>query len=74
MSPATAWTELSVTDTGWQQAVPSLGNPDDDYYIDVIFEGTVFFNPGVTHTELSVAATAATELTAPSTSWTEVTI
>ena len=73
MSPATSWTELSVTGAGWQQGIPVTGNNPDDYYIDVLFEDTVFFNTGVTHTEMSLSsATVGTELSVASTSWTEV--
>lgn len=73
MSPATPWTELTVTGAGWQQGIPiASGNPDD-YYIDVLFEGTPFFNPGVTHAKMSVAATASTEMTVAATVWTELT-
>lgn len=72
--PATPWTELSITGAGWQQGIPvATGNPDD-YYIDVLFEGTVFFNPGTTHTKMSLgSATVGTELSVAPTIWTELT-
>ena len=73
MSPATSWTELTVTAAGWQQGIPVVAGNPDDYFVDVLFEGTVFFNPHAAHTELSVAATSGTELTTPATSWTELT-
>lgn len=74
MSPATPWTELTVTAAGWQQGIPVVAGNPDDYFVDVLFEGTVFFNPHVPHTELSLASpTSGTELTAPLTTWTELT-
>lgn len=75
MSPATSWTELTVTDVGWQMGIPVSGGNPDDFYVDFLFEGSEFFAPGPpSWVELSVGATAGTELTSPSTSWTEVTI
>lgn len=74
MSPATSWTELTVDAAGWQHGIPVAGGNPDDYFIDVLFEGTVFFNPHVSHTELSLgSATSHTELTTPATTWTELT-
>ena len=74
MSPATPWAELTVTGAGWQQGIPVAGGNPDDYFIDVLFEGTPFFNPGVTYTKLSVAATTSAELTVAAASWTELTL
>ena len=73
MSPATSWTELTATGAGWQQGIPVAGGNPDDYFIDVLFEGTVFFNAAAAHTEMSGAATAGTELTVAATVWTELT-
>lgn len=74
MSPATIWTELTVTDGGWQGGFTVPGGNPDDYYIDVLFEDTPFWNPAAAvYTEMSVAATAGTEMSVASTVWTELT-
>lgn len=76
MSPATAWTELTATGVGWQMGIPVAGGNPDDFYVDVLFEDSIFFSaPGPpSWVELTVSATSGTELMTPSTSWTEVTI
>ena len=43
MSPATPWTELTVAQTGWAQAFAAIGGDPNDYFIDILFEGSIFF-------------------------------
>jgi hypothetical protein len=73
VSPTT-WTEVTTTATGWQQGTLGSGlTADDDYFIDVLFEGTALASPVPTaYTELTASAPAYTELTAPVVPWTEV--
>lgn len=77
MSPATVWTPLSATQTGYQKgfADPTYDS-STDYFIDVLFEGTGFFAVIATpSTELSLGvATPYTELTAPATAYVELTL
>ena len=64
-TPATPWTELTTAQTGWMEAFPDGSYlASEDYFIDVLFEGTGFF---------AVIPTAYTELSAPVTNWTELT-
>lgn len=74
MSPATVWTELVGVQTGWSQAFAAIGGDPNDYFIDILFEGSVFFNPHVPWTQMSGSVTSGTELTTPSTTWTEIVI
>ena len=70
---ATSWTEQSATlAADWQEGVPGRENPSDDYFIDLLFEGTTFYDPGVTWSEQSMSSTSMTEKTQSATSWTEV--
>ena len=74
MSPATAWTELTVPDGGWQIGFPAFGWDPDDLFIDVLFEGTPFLMPSIpAWVEHSVPATVGTELSVAATTWTELT-
>ena len=72
MTPTT-WTEHTVTGTGWTEGVPEAGVAADDYFIDFLFEGTLFFNNIVSYTEHTVPTAVHTELTVPSASWAEIT-
>lgn len=72
MTP-TSWTELTSPAPAWQEGIPTLGVPEDDFFIDFLFEGTLFFNPASTYVEFTAPATVHTELTAPAASWTELT-
>jgi hypothetical protein len=77
MSPATAWQELSVAGAAFQEGFPDYSyDASTDYFIDVLFETTNFFAMlPTTGTELTLAvATPSTELTTPSTAYTELTL
>lgn len=75
--PATPWSELTVTQTGWTAGFIDLSfNSDDDLFIDFLFDGIkVLLSADASYTELALAggATPSTELTTPSTAWTELT-
>lgn len=74
--PATPYTELTVTQTGWTAGfADSSMSSEDDFFIDFLFEGTGFFAhlpDACTELSLSGGATPSTELTAPSVAWTEL--
>lgn len=74
--PATPWTELSATETGWVEGFPDPAyDASTDYFIDVLFEGTALFAVTATpYTELSISATPSTELTGVLTTYTELTL
>lgn len=73
MSPATVWTELTAPAGGFQEGIPDISyNPVDDFFIDVLYEGTAFFNLTTDWTEMSVGAASYTELSVPATTWTEM--
>lgn len=70
--PATPWTELTGAAPAWQEGITV--SDGDDFFIDVLFEGT-----GTTAimpfagTELSLGvATPSTELSITATPWTEL--
>lgn len=70
--PATPWTELTGDAPAWQEGITV--SDGDDFFIDVLFEGTgtVAIMPW-SGTELSLSvATPATELSVAATSWVEL--
>lgn len=67
----TSWAERTAVDGGFQEG-RAYGDGTDDYFIDVLFEGTGFFAvPPWSGTERSAPSTSSTERTAPAPSWTE---
>lgn len=74
MSPATVWTKLNVDGTDWQHAIPDPSSG----IVDVMFGAFVLTQPDFidvipSWAELSISATAGTELTVPATVWVELT-
>jgi hypothetical protein len=78
MAGATPWTELAITDaTGWVEGFPiPIGNAVILFSIVMPIEGGFgFIDPTTSYTELSISATASTELTlAAATAYTELTL
>lgn len=77
MSPATAWTEIVGTETGWVRGQPIAGFWEDDAYIDILFEVPagygLLFNPHTPWAHMTAPSTAGTEMAVPATVWTELT-
>jgi hypothetical protein len=74
--PATPWTELTGSATGFQIGFPDAAqDASSDYFIDVLFEGSAFsgFTP-TSYTELTGSAWPTTELTGTATPYTELTL
>lgn len=71
MTPASTWVEKQAPGTGWQERLTVPGDASLDYFIDVLFEGTVFFGITNTYVERTVTSGAWTEKAAPGTVWTE---
>lgn len=69
--PATSWTEQTLTDSGWQEGIPFIGDASTDYFIDVLFEGTTLFGILNDWTEQTLTAASWTEKSQSQTSWTE---
>lgn len=71
--PATTWTKLTTPAGGFQESrVDPFLDASTDYFIDFLFEGTAFSDPGAsTWTEASMSATSFTEQTVGATTWTE---
>lgn len=77
MAPATSWTELSVAETGYVEglysSLPVNGFAIMNVTVPVV-NGFQMVDPTTSWAELTVSATASTELTAPTVAWTELTL